>query len=83
MTRASGLAPAMASAVTTLPVLCLGIFAPASPALARRFGAERIIFWLMLLLALDTALRLAGPVVALFAGTILAGASIAVINVLL
>lgn len=81
--RANGLAPTMASALTTLPVLCLGIFAPASPALARRFGAERVIFWLMLLLAVGTALRVAGPVVALFAGTILAGASIAVINVLL
>ncbi|WP_454825184.1 CynX/NimT family MFS transporter [Paraburkholderia xenovorans] len=81
--RADGLSPAMASAVTTLPVLCLGIFAPASAALARRFGTERVIFWLMLLLAAGTALRVVGPVTALFAGTILAGAAIAIINVLL
>ncbi|PLZ00937.1 cyanate transporter [Burkholderia sp. WAC0059] len=81
--RADGLVPAMASAITTVPVLCLGIFAPLSPALARRFGAEQVIFWLTLLLAAGTALRAADPVVALFVGTVLAGASIAVINVLL
>jgi hypothetical protein len=71
------------SLMTTLPVLCVGAFAPAAPALARRFGAERSILGLMIVLAIGTALRGLAVISALAAGTIMAGAAIAIINVLL
>jgi cyanate permease len=38
-----GLSATMAGLLTTLPVLCLGLFGPLAPQLARRFGSERSI----------------------------------------
>lgn len=81
--QATGASPATASLLTTTPVLCLGLFAAAAPALARRFAAERVVFVLLLTLAAGTALRGFGTVPALLAGSVIAGASIAVVNVLL
>jgi len=72
-----------AGVLTTLPVVCLGLFSPLAPRLARRIGAERTMLGVLLLLALGTALRGLAPLPALFLGTALAGASIAVANVLL
>jgi CP family cyanate transporter-like MFS transporter len=77
------LSSAGVSLMTTLPVLCVGAFAPAAPALARRFGAERTILCLMIVLAIGTALRGLAAVPTLAAGTMMAGAAIAIINVLL
>ncbi|MDB5361201.1 MAG: transporter [Rhodospirillales bacterium] len=71
------------SLMTTLPVLCVGAFAPAAPALARRFGAERSILGLMIVLAIGTALRGLAVIPALAVGTGMAGAAIAIVNVLL
>src|SRR3954466_2733169 len=51
------LSPVAASLLTTLPVLSLGLFAPAAPLLAGRFGAERTILALLIVLALGTGLR--------------------------
>lgn len=79
----TGLGTVWASVLTTLPVVCLGIFSFPAPGLARRFGAERVIFACMLLIAFGTALRGLGQPPSLFAGSFLAGAGIAVINVLL
>ncbi|MFC6521817.1 CynX/NimT family MFS transporter [Undibacterium arcticum] len=81
--RDDGITPAGASLMTTLPVLCLGLFAPLAPRLALRFGAERSIIGLLALLALGTALRGLATVPALLLGSILAGAGIAAVNVLL
>jgi CP family cyanate transporter-like MFS transporter len=75
--------PATASLLTTLPVLCLGLFAPAAPGLAGRFGTERTILALLLVLALGTGLRGLATLPALLVGSVLAGGSIAVVNVLL
>ncbi len=83
LTRATGLQPGAASLMTVLPVFCLGAFAPLAPGLAQRFGAERTILALLGVLAGGTALRGLGTAPALFAGAALAGAGIAVINVLL
>ena len=81
--RATGASPALSSLLTTTPVLCLGLFAATAPRLARRFGAERVILGLLLLLALGTALRGFGTIPALLLGSVIAGGAIAVINVLL
>jgi CP family cyanate transporter-like MFS transporter len=81
--RALQLSPLVAGLLTTLPVVCLGLFAPLAPRLARRMGAEKTMFCVLLLLALGTALRGLAPPAALFLGTALAGASVAIGNVLL
>ena len=81
--RGTGLSPGAAGLLTTLPVLCLGLFAPLAPGLAARFGAERVILALLALLAAGTALRGIGTIPALLSGAALAGAAIAVVNVLL
>ncbi|MFC5386419.1 CynX/NimT family MFS transporter [Aquamicrobium segne] len=72
-----------ASLLTTLPVLCLGLFAPFAPGLAQRFGAERILMAALALVAFGTALRGIDSIALLFFGTFAAGAAIAVANVLL
>jgi CP family cyanate transporter-like MFS transporter len=81
--RATHLSALATSLLTTLPVLCLGLFAPVAPRLAGRFGIERCLFAALALIAAGTALRAVGPAWALFAFSILAGAAIATANVLL
>ncbi|MQU64635.1 CynX/NimT family MFS transporter [Pseudomonas sp. FSL R10-1350] len=78
-----GLSAAQAGLLTTLPVLCLGVFAPLAPILARRFGTERVVLGILLTLGGGIVLRSCLGEVGLFAGSILAGASIGVIGVLL
>jgi CP family cyanate transporter-like MFS transporter len=78
-----GLSAAGASLLTTVPVACLGLFSPLAPRLAARLGAERTLLAAVALLALGTALRAFHSLPLLFVGTALAGACIAVGNVLL
>jgi len=78
-----GLSAAKAGLLTTLPVLCLGLFAPTAPILARRFGAERVVLGILLTLAAGIILRSAFGEVGLFVGSLIAGASIGIIGVLL
>jgi CP family cyanate transporter-like MFS transporter len=78
-----GLSPLGASILTTLPVVCLGLFSPLAPRLSQRIGTERTLLAAVLLLACGTALRGFSSVPLLFLGTSLAGACIAVGNVLL
>ncbi|MER7152571.1 MFS transporter [Streptomyces lydicus] len=80
---ASGMSAAATSLLTALPLLCFGLLAPLAPRLGRRFGMERSLLGTMALICLGTALRLLDSVVALFAGTVVIGAGIAVANVLL
>jgi CP family cyanate transporter-like MFS transporter len=81
--QALGLSATAAGLLTTLPVLCLGLFAPFAPWLMQRFDAERAVFGVLFLLAAGTALRGLLGSAGLFAGALLAGASIGVIGVLL
>lgn len=69
--------------LTTLPVLCLGLFAPLAPRLARRLGSETVVLIFTLVLALGIAVRSLWGVPGLFLGSLLAGASIGIIGVLL
>ena len=78
-----GLSTTGASLLTTLPVVCLGLFSPLAPRLAQRLGTERTLLAVLLLLALGIGLRGVGWMPLLFIGTALAGACIAVGNVLL
>jgi MFS transporter, CP family, cyanate transporter len=81
--RSLHLSPSAASAITTLPVLCLGLFAPIAPLCARQFGAERTVLGFMPVLAFGTVARGLGGTSELIAGTLLSGAAIAIVNVLL
>jgi CP family cyanate transporter-like MFS transporter len=81
--RTFGLSSTGLSLLTTLPVVCLGLFSPLAPRLAQKIGAERTLLGVLALLALGTVLRSFNSIPALFLGTALAGACIAVGNVLL
>ncbi|WP_334107307.1 MFS transporter [Methylobacillus sp.] len=72
-----------AGMLTTLPVACLGIFAPLAPWLARHYGAERLVMPLLLALAIGLALRGLWHVSWLFTGTGIAGISIGLLGILL
>lgn len=53
-----GLSGMTASLLTTLPVLCMGIFAPFSVRISRRWGNEGAIVLALILIGLGTGLRL-------------------------
>lgn len=79
----TGLSALAIGALTTLPVLCLGLFAPMAPWLAKRLGAERTLSFALLLLAVGLLLRGVPLSPLLFAGTLLVGAAIGVAGALL
>jgi MFS transporter, CP family, cyanate transporter len=78
-----GLSGATVSLLAATPVICFGVFSAFAAALARRLGEERVLFAAIIALTAGLLLRAAATSVALFPGTILAGAAIAVMNVLL
>jgi CP family cyanate transporter-like MFS transporter len=79
----TGVSNGVAGLLTTLPLLAFGVLSPIVPRLARRFGMERTLLASLLVLAAGILLRSAGAVAALFLGTAVLGAAIAVGNVLL
>jgi CP family cyanate transporter-like MFS transporter len=76
------LSAAAAGALTTTPVVCMALGAPVAPFVARRIGTEAAVAALSATIAVGIVLRLVPGVVALFAGTIVAGLGIALGNVL-
>jgi CP family cyanate transporter-like MFS transporter len=77
------LSGAGAAVLTTLPVLCFGLLATVAPRLARRFGIEPVLVGVMAALAVGAFVRVLDGPALLFAGTVVAGGSIAIGNVLL
>ena len=77
------LPPSTLALLAAMPVLCFGVFSGAGAPLSRQFGEERVLGLALLLLAVGLLLRSLSPSVLLFPGTILAGAAIALMNVLL
>jgi MFS transporter, CP family, cyanate transporter len=77
------LSTATVSVLAATPVLCFAVVSVFAAAVARRFGEERALFAAIVALTAGLALRGAAPAVALFPGTILASAAIAIMNVLL
>jgi MFS transporter, CP family, cyanate transporter len=69
--------------LAAVPVLCFGVFSGAGAPLSRRYGEERVLAGALLLLAGGLVLRSVAPSALLFPGTIVAGAGIALMNVLL
>ena len=78
-----GLSATVSGLLTTGPVLCLGVFAPLAPALARRLALERVVWLGLAATAAGLALRGAEGLGWLFAGTLLAGTGVAVAQVAL
>ncbi len=78
-----GLGSTATNLLTTLPVLCLGLFAPLAPRLAQRHGTERVIGAVLLVLTAGILMRGLPGSIGLFAGTLIGGASIGIIGVLL
>ncbi|HWK71054.1 MAG TPA: MFS transporter [Burkholderiaceae bacterium] len=83
LVRQTSLTSAGAGYLTTLPVLCLGLFAPLAPRISQRVGPERTLLAVLFFLMAGTALRGMGDMYSLFIGTALGGAAIATGNVLL
>jgi CP family cyanate transporter-like MFS transporter len=78
-----GLSAAETSLLASAPVFCFGLGAFASPALVRKFGVNRSMLIVLLALLVSISLRLVIGFPGLLIGTIAAGLSIAVANVLL
>jgi len=79
----TGISNGVAGLLTGLPLLAFAVLSPIAPRLARRFDMERVLLASLLVLAVGILLRSAGVVAALFLGTAILGAAIAVGNVLL
>jgi len=77
-----GLSGTATAVFTMLPVLCFGALATVAPRLARLAGIERVLLVAVALLATAQVVRVLDGPVALFAGTAVAGGTIAVSNVL-
>jgi CP family cyanate transporter-like MFS transporter len=78
-----GLSGTAVGLLAAAPLLAFGLISPLGPGLAARFGIERTLAACMVVLSACLALRPLPAVVLLFAGTLAAGAAIAVANVLL
>lgn len=79
---AYGLSGAEVALLTTGPVICLGLFSAAAPRLARRYTAVVVATVAVAMVAVGSALRIAPSWFVLLGGTMLAGAGIALGNVL-
>ena len=79
----TGISYGVAGLLTALPLLAMGLLSPIASLLAQRFGMERVLLASMLVLAAGILLRSARAVTALFLGTAVLGAAIAIGNVLL
>ena len=79
-----GLDAGTAGLLTTLPVLCMGLFAPAAQRLARRIGREATVALALVVLLGGLVLRLAGGVLGLLmVSTLLVGIGIALCGTVL
>ena len=78
-----GLSSVAAGLLTSLPVLCFGALALLAPRLDHRFGMERTISAMLVMIILGMVIRSLAGAGWLFAGTVVLGAAIAVNNVLL
>ena len=78
-----GLSSAAQSILATVPVVCFGLAALATPVLRARFGEERGLLAVLALLLVGVLVRAAWPSAGgLFPGTVVVGCAIAVMNVL-
>ncbi|MDG4823165.1 MFS transporter [Asanoa sp. WMMD1127] len=75
---ALGLSSSAAGVLTSVPVVCMGLFAPAAAWAAARWGTGRTMALALALLAVATTVRPLAGVGVLYTATVLAGVAIAV-----
>jgi len=81
---ALGLSNAAAGLLTTVPALCMGVFAPLAPVLSRRFGPDRALIAALVLLSATICVRAtASSGLILVASTVGIGVSIAIAGALI
>lgn len=81
---AFGLSNAAAGLLTTVPALCMGVFAPLAPVLSRRFGADRAVIGALALIAGTMSARAtASSGLILIASTVGVGLAIAIAGALI
>lgn len=78
----TGLGAGALGLLGALPIACFSLVSFVVHAPSRRFGAERVLFVALVVIAAGTALRLAPGLAPLWIGTVLVGAGAAVGNVL-
>lgn len=78
-----GYSSVVLTVVTTIPVVCFALFSPVAGWVGRAVGDERGLGLAIAAVAGGQALRAAAPGVGFMAGTVLASAGIALLNVLL
>ncbi|MFB4213688.1 MFS transporter [Shouchella sp. JSM 1781072] len=79
-----GMSGATASLLTTLPVLCMGIFAPFAAIISKKIGLERAIFVSLIFITVATLMRgVVGSVLLLVVTAFLAGIGIGLAGPLL
>ncbi|GIJ43268.1 MFS transporter [Virgisporangium aliadipatigenens] len=78
-----GLSAPAVGLLTTLPVLCMGAFAPVGPLATQRFRLDRMVAVSVAFILAGTAMRIVENVHVLYASTLFAGVGIAVAGVLL
>lgn len=79
---ALGLSGFAAGALTSVPLVCMGLLSPLAPRLAARYGVDRSIGIGIVLIAVGTAGRALGGAVGLYTGTFLLGTGIAITGAL-
>jgi MFS transporter, CP family, cyanate transporter len=83
LTAEFGLTAVQAGALTTLPVVCMGLFAPVAAVSARRFGDTPVLAVGVALIAAGAGVRAIGGLPGLYTGTLIGGLGIAVAGALL
>jgi CP family cyanate transporter-like MFS transporter len=78
-----GLSVFQVGLLTSIPVVCFGIGAFASPALVKRLTLNRAMMWVLVALFLAMGFRLLGGFIPLISFTVIIGLAIAVGNVLI
>jgi CP family cyanate transporter-like MFS transporter len=78
-----GLSATQVGALTTLPVVCMGLFAPAAALLARRHGESTVLAAAVAVIGIGAATRALAGTAGLYSGAILAGVGIAIAGTLL
>jgi CP family cyanate transporter-like MFS transporter len=79
--RGLAVPPSVAGLLNTIPVVAFGAFAFLTPPLVRRVGLSRLLWLTMAVAAIGIGMRVIASPIALFGGTVLLGAALAVANV--
>jgi CP family cyanate transporter-like MFS transporter len=84
MRKDLGINGALASLLTSIPVLCMGLFSPIAVKISNRWGLEKTLTWSLLLIGVGTILRyFAASSLLLLLTAFLAGVGIAITGPLL